>query len=395
MAKTRVTELPPDNSARIAIFDDLCEFGGSARTKHRVIPTDQLFERVIGRLRILVPRELHLAGDRPYFDEKLRVCIEADIACSADGGVALGDEAPFIQYPDGKIRQYPAGLQAARTRLERDDATLRRANFDVRKLVPSLADARRSPAFRALVTSMREHGYLKQFPIVRGADGELIDGRARIAAAAVAGVTAVESKEEERPPNRLDTPLHRVVLLVAVNASRMIDEDRARVLDAVTETTGRLWTEIESDLVLTREWRRAIRRPYVAFFEVEEVPFRPGESELNIPITLDGPVRVGIRKLVEVAGMSNYKIQEELRGHVIEERARTQLTSRPAIFVEISNAIDGIEAMQAQRRTKKLKLDPQWEVARNWLIDQSRARASRAKAADEAAESLQSADQPV
>jgi hypothetical protein len=393
MAKTKATDLPPDNGARIAIYDALCELGGSARAKQRVISTDRLFDQVIGRLRILVPRELHLAGERPYFDEKLGACIDADIARRSADGVSLGDEVPSVRYPDGQLRPYTAGLQAARGRLEHDDAALRRAGFDVRKLVPSLADARRSPGFQTLVGSMREHGYLKQFPILRGADGEVVDGRARIAAAAAVGIAPVEMPEKDRPPNRLDTPVHRVVLVLAVNAARITEEDRRRVLEAVADKTGRQWTAIESDLLLTRDWRRAAPKSYEAFFEVEEVPFRPHEPEPTVQITTDERVRVGMRKLIEAAGMSNYKLQEELRGHVIEERARTQLTTRPAIFVEISNAIEGIEKMQAHRRKKKLKLDPQWEVVKQWLIDQRAARATRPKVGDDAAERLQPAEQ--
>ena len=393
MAKATVTELPPDNGARIAIYDGICEIAGSSSARQRVMPADQLFEHVIGRLRILVPRELHLAGERLYFDEKLNACIEADIARRSGDGVALGEQVPFIRYPDGKIRPYTAGLQAARARLESDDAALRRGNFDVRKLVPSLADSRRSRAFQALVASMREHGYLKQFPIVRGADSEVVDGRARVAAASVAGVPVVEMKEKDRPPSRLDTPLHRVVLLLAVNASRITDDDRNRVLQTVSEKVGRPWTKIESDILLTRDWRRAAARSYVAFFEVEEVPFRPGEAEPRIQVTTDDRVRVGLRKLVEAAGLSNYKIGTELSDYVVEERARTQLTSKPAIFVEISNAIADIEKMQAHRRAKKLKLDPQWETVRQWLIDQRRARTPRATAAEETPERLEPAEQ--
>src|ERR671925_155922 len=147
MARAKV-ELPPDNGARIAIYDGMCEIAGSPRAKQRVIPADQLFEQVIGRLRILVPRELHLSGERRYFDEKLSVCVEADIARRRGDGLTLGDHVPLIQYLDGKPRPYTAGLQAARARVERDDAALRRAGFDVRKLVPTPRPRTPSPTPR-------------------------------------------------------------------------------------------------------------------------------------------------------------------------------------------------------------------------------------------------------
>ena len=124
MAKAKMSELPVDNGARIVIYDGLCELAGSPRSKHRVISADRLFEKVIGRLRVLVPQEVHLAGERPYFNEKLNACIEADIARRSADGVTLGDQVPLIRYPDGNVRSYAAGLQAARLRLERDDAAL-------------------------------------------------------------------------------------------------------------------------------------------------------------------------------------------------------------------------------------------------------------------------------
>src|SRR5215208_6842367 len=127
MAKSRVTELPPDNGAQVVIYDGMCELAGSPRAKHRVISEDRLFEQVIGRLRILVPRELYVAGERASGDEKLKACVDADIARRSAESVTLGDQVPFIQYPDGEIRPYTAGLQAARARLERNDAALRHA----------------------------------------------------------------------------------------------------------------------------------------------------------------------------------------------------------------------------------------------------------------------------
>jgi hypothetical protein len=374
--KSARRELPADNDARIAIYDAMCEVAGSPRATSRVIATETLFDQVIDRLRILVPRELRLSGERLYFDEKIQTCVDAGIVRRSGDGLTLGEEAPFVQYPDGEIRSYTAGLQAARARLKHDDASLRRAGFDPHRFVPSVADARRSPAFRVLVASMREHGFLKQFPIVRGADGAVVDGRARIAAAEVAGVKVIELSEDDRPPNRLDTPLHRVLLLLAVNANRLTDENRDALKQAVAEKVGRSWAEIESDLALTHEWRRAVPRQYVAKLDVREVRFRPDEAEPTILVTTDERVRVGLRKLVVAAGLSPYKMQTELRGYVVEELARTQLTSKPATFVEISNAIEGIGKMQSDRRAKNLKLDPQWETVRQWLVAQRRARAS-------------------
>jgi hypothetical protein len=370
MATNKKLELPTDNGARIAIYDAMCELMGSPGATTRTVSNDILFDRVIGRLRILVPRELHLAGEHFYFDEKLQACVDAGIVRRSAGGVELGGEVPFVQYPDGRVRSYTAGLEAARSRLERADASLRRANFDPLKLVPSVSDARRSGAFRELVESMREHGFLKQFPIVRGADGSVVDGRARIAAAEVAGVKVFELSVDDRPPNRLDTPLHRVVLLLAVNANRISDDDRSALRQAVVDKAGRSWADIESDLVLTREWRRATPRQYVARFHVEEVPFRLGEPGPVIPVTTDdGKMRVGLRTLVEAAGMAGYKIGTELRGYYVEELARTQLKSAPAIFAEIGDAIDGIGRMQRDRRAAKRKLDPGWETVRQWLVD--------------------------
>ncbi len=376
MAKSRVAELPRDNGARLVIYDGLWELAGSGRSKRRVISDDELFEKVIDRLRVLVPQEVHLAGERPYFNEKLEACIGSGILRKSAEGVALGDEVPLVRYPDGKIRPYAAGLQAARLRLERDDAALRRAGFDVRDLVPSLAGSRRSASFQALVESMREHGFVKDLPIIRGADGGIVDGRARFAAATVAGV---EVPERDWLPNRLDTPLHRALLVLALNSGRLSDDDRDLVTEAIAEKTGRPWTAIESDLRLTREWRRAAPKAYEAYFEVEKVPFRDGEPEPTVQVTTGERVLVGMRKLVEAAGMSNYKLQEELRGHVVEEFARTQLTTRPAIFVEISNAIDGIEKMQADRRRRRLKVDPKWDVVKQWLVGQRDRRRSGAE----------------
>lgn len=376
-------ELPPDNASRIAAFDAMYEIGESIGSSHGPISTDQLFRRVIGRLRILVPRELHLTGERQYFDEKVQVCIDAGLVRRVGDGLLLTGQKPLIRYPDGDVREYHAGLQPARERLEHDDAKLRRSNFDVRDFVPSIADSKDSEDLQALVDSMREHGYLKQFPIQRGADGEIVDGRARVAAAAIVDAPVPEIRD--RLPQRLDTPLQRLLLVLAVNHSRMTDEDRERVRAIVSERTGRPWSEIESDLTTTRAWRRSTPRAYTPFFEVRKVRFRPGEQP-NVQVTKDPrDPKVMLRSLLEAAGLSNYKTAL-LRGYVVEEEARTKFSAnRKAIFVGIADAISGIERMQRDRRSRKLKLDPQWETIKRWLAEHNRPQPARAGIADDGA----------
>lgn len=368
-APTSPDTLPSDNAARIAIYDVLAG-GGPAESLSRLALTEgELFERVIGRLRILVPRELHLLGEREYVSEKIQACVDGGIldrVADDPQRVMLTGQPPQIRYPDGTVRDYEAGLEAARERLELDDMKLRRGELDVHKLVPSLADAQDSEAFRALVGSMQEHGYLKQFRIQRGANGDVIDGRARIAAAAIAGVPAEEMTD--RLPQRRDTPLHRVLLALDANWGRISDEDRERVYEVVSARTGRTWARIEADLALTRDWRRAIPRDYKPWFDVKKVRFRPSDQP-NVQITKDPRDRkVMLRSLLEAAGLSNYKIND-LRGYVVMERARTDFSAnQKAIFVGIADAIAGIEAMQQDRRRKNRRLEPQWDTIRQWLV---------------------------
>jgi hypothetical protein len=102
----KVQDLPRDNAARLAIYDVLVEHGNTTRPS--AMTDDDLFERVIGRLRVLVPRELHLAGDRAYVDEKIEVCIEAGIiAATTNNGqrfLTLTGQPPLIRYPSGEVR---------------------------------------------------------------------------------------------------------------------------------------------------------------------------------------------------------------------------------------------------------------------------------------------------
>src|SRR4051812_18333052 len=112
--KTRI--LPPDNASQLAIYDVLHDPRNADGI--RAMAEEDLFQRVIGRLRILVPRELHLAGERPFFEAKLDASIAAGIVLvSSDGEgrrtVALTGRQPPIRYPDGEVRDYPPGLELA------------------------------------------------------------------------------------------------------------------------------------------------------------------------------------------------------------------------------------------------------------------------------------------
>jgi hypothetical protein len=360
-------ELPADNAARIAIFDVLSDAAAAGQV---ALTDEELFDRVIGRLRVLVPRELHLLGERAYVREKVEACIDGRIverAGDAPQLLTLTGEKPLIRYPDAKSREYDAGLEAARERLEQDDAKLRRRGFDVRTLVPSLADAPESDGFRALVASMQEHGYLKQFPIQLGANGDVIDGRARIAAAADAEVPVAQMKE--RLPRRRDTPLHRVLLALAANWARVTDEERERVYDAVSAKAERSWSDIEADLALTRAWRRMAPREYTPWFDVKKVRYREDEPP-RVQITKDR--KVGLRSLVVAAGLSSYKIQTTLKGYLFEHKARTAFSgNQGAIFVDVDDAIRGIGNMMRDRREKNQRIEKEWKDIRNWLIRHS------------------------
>src|SRR4051794_22821355 len=106
--------LEPDNATRLAIFD--------AMQGHATSTFDELYERVIERLRKLVPRELHNAGEREYLEEKIAVCVDAGLlrpVANATGRFALAPEpCAWIRYPDDTIRRYNPGLVAARERLD-------------------------------------------------------------------------------------------------------------------------------------------------------------------------------------------------------------------------------------------------------------------------------------
>lgn len=355
-------ELPADNAARIAIYDALPDHG------YRGLSVDELFDGVIGRLRVLVPRELFVRGERSYVLDKIQICVEAGLVRPVETApdlLARTDVRPRIRYPDGTIRDYVSGLEAAKERLEAADAKLRQSrHFDVHHLAPSISDDQGSDAFRVLVASMREHGYLDQFPVSNDADGRVVDGRARIAAAEVANVTML--KQHSIPvPARRDTPLNRVLLVLDANWARMADQDRERVYEAVATEVGRSWASIEDDLALTRAWRATEPRPYVARFDVTKVKFRPDDPP-KIQVTRDG-TKVMLRSLLEAVGLASYKY-ELLGPYVAMEDAKTAFSGRPAIFVGIAESIDGIANMQRERRKKGRKTDREWNDIRAWLL---------------------------
>lgn len=364
-------DLPRDNASRLAIYDVLYE--RASATGAPWVTTDELFERVIGRLRVLVPRELHLAGDRAYVDEKVDACMEAGIVVAkSDNGqksLALTGKPPLVRYPDGEFRDYPPGLELARERLDGDNARLRTAGFDVRKSVPSIADDPSGVEFQALLASMREHGFLKQFPVVKYEDGVVVDGRARLRAAAILELDIEYlkySEKELKAARRRDTPLNRVLVAVHSNQSRLPGDVVDAVYQGVANVTRRTWDAMAADLALTQEWRLSMSPDYSPRFEVKKLAYREGD-EPKIQVTSDG--KVMLRSLLEAGGLSNYKIGTQLRDHVPFERARSPYTAGPkAVFARAEDLIAGIAAMQQERRAAKRKVDPEWEQIRQWLV---------------------------
>lgn len=364
-------ELPPDNASRVAIFDavhDLADAGGTTD-----VGEGDLLERVLPRLRVLVPRELHLVGEQAYVERKLQACIDEGIirahGLGADKSLALTGVTPRIRYPDGELRDYSPGLEPARERLDADNARLRAADFDVQRFVPSLADDPNGPHFQALLASMREHGFLKQFSLLRHDDGAVVDGRARIRAAEILGLDVEDLKygSVERDRNtarRRDTPLNRVLLALHCNAARLGDETWEEVHGQVSKVTGRPWAETHADLAVTQLWRRAVPSDYSPRLEVRRLPYRDG-GEAKIQVTDDD--KVMLRSLLEAAGLAGYKIKV-LEDYVPFERARSNFSAgRKAVFARAEDLIGGIVAMQVERVQRKLKLDPEWDHILAWL----------------------------
>ena len=345
--------------------------GGSA------IADDELFEGVIGRLKMLVPRELYLAGDRPYVDEKVDACVEAGIiSVRSDNGhrlLVLTGRPPLVRYPDGEIRDYPAGLELARERLDRDNASLRNTKFDVREIIPSIADDPASPDFQALLASMREHGFLKQFPVVRYEDGVVIDGRARCEAARILNIDVEymkysnSNKKDLRAAHLRDTPLTRVLVALDGNCGRLSADVTDAVRKSIANVTRRGWDDIEADLVLTAEWRRSIPPEYSPKFEVTKLVYRPGDDP-KVQTTPDH--KVGLRSLLEAAGLSQYLVKHRNLGDYvpIESARSVYSTGQKAQFARAQDLITGIAAMKRDRTAAKLKYEPEWDQISEWLV---------------------------
>jgi hypothetical protein len=328
---------------------------------------DELFDRVIPRFRVLMPRELHVQGEREYVAAKIDACVEAGVLQEhprRPGLLLLGPQVPQIRYPDGAIRDYTPGLEAARERLEADENRLRRGGFDVRHIVRSPANSKKSDRYRNLVASMREHGFLDSFPVIESVSGGVIDGVARLAAAAEADVP-LKKHHRVRIPTRRDTPLTNALLVLHLNADRLVEEELARVHDAIANRTGRSWIAIEGDLELTREWRRAEPKEYDAKLEVKLVPYDQ-QKDPKVQLTTDG-TRVMLRSVMREAGVPEYR-RDDLLPFVPWEEARTQYSGKKAIFVPIADAIEGIARMQTDRARRRLKVDPAWDEIRRWLL---------------------------
>lgn len=358
-------ELPPDNATRVAIYDVMW----TATNEDRLdgLSIGDLSERVIPRLRVLVPRELHLAGEGAYVEAKVEVCVAANLLQRHRHDhdfLMLGMDKPIIRFPDGVIRVYPAGLEAARERLEADEGKLRRGGFDVRRLIGSPADDRKSDRYQRLVASMREHGFLDFMPLVMIEPDTVVDGVARQRAAAEAEIQI--KGQHKRFLGRRNTPLQLALLVLDLNADRLSEDDHAKVQDALAARTGRSWLDIQSDLERTQEWRRVEPKEYDAKLEVRLVAFRSGQPA-SVQVTTDNG-RVMLRSLTEQAGLPEYS-RDDLLPYVPSERARTQYSGRKAIFVGIADAIDGIQHMQAERASKKRKIDPAWDDIRQWLME--------------------------
>lgn len=368
---TLPSELEADNATRLAIFDAVSQ---AASEGHPSITFDELFDRVIGRLRVLVPREIFTIGARTYVEDKVALCVEAAILLrTRDERYAIAaDPQVWIRYPDDSIRLYTAGLIAARERLDAVNRTLRDRQFDVKKHLPHHKPS--SAEFQALVRSMEEHGFLKQFAIYRFADESYVDGVARLAAAKKVGVEPkwLELKKQDPDATRMrrrDTPLNRVLLALDSNATRLTAEQRQGALDATAAVVGCSWEEIDAALERTRAWRGATARSYTPMFEVDDIAV-DGNGGRKIKVTADH--RVHVTSLLRASGLAKHKFDTELKDRVPYEMARVKGGGPAAVFAHVELMVEGLERMIADRRDHGRKLSPEWEVALGWLRDYAR-----------------------
>ena len=352
--------------------------GEPGRGEEGGLTESEIFDRAIPRLRALVPRELYNEKEEPYLSQKLAVCLQADIlepVPGDDGRYRLGPTAPRIRYPDGTVRDYEQGLEAAKARIDADNAKLKRQGFKIAKAIPSIADKQRSEAFQTLVASMREHGWMRQFPMTEAEDGEIVDGRARAAAAAIAGVSRLTpflfgQAERRTKQERRDTPLHRFLMARDANRARLSEEALAAAHQSVEHLVKRPWADIDRDLAISREWRLKTRGEFAQHFDVTKHAYRPTD-EPTVQISDDG--KVGVRSLIEAAGLPHYQYTD-LVAYTPKEYAITPFSGgKRALFVAIDAAVDGIAQMQADRESRGLRLDRRWDDMRSWLLQRGAA----------------------
>ena len=369
MAKNALThpeELPRDNAARIALFDAVA-LGDPDR--RRGLTEDELFSRVIPRLRRLVPQELHVQGDRDYFTSKVAASLDADLLrrLQGSGALTLGSQDPFVQYPDGSLHRYRPGLEGARERLEGDDTKLRSKGFIVTKYLKTTP--LRSQAFSTLVDSMREHGYISALPVIESSTGDVLDGRARLRVAEQLEIPAKKIPRVALEMHR-DGPLQQTLLVLDINAARIDAATREKLENAIGEITGRKWEDIRADLDLTRDWRQMKPKRYTAWLDVKIVPFKEGDpAGTGVQVTTD-ETRLGLRSLMQQVGIAEYN-RDHLKPYAPFEEARSSHSrgGKKTHFVRVSDAINGIAAMQADRESRGLKVDHAWDELRRWLID--------------------------
>ena len=125
-------QLSPDNAARIVLFDAMQD-ALESDAAFDGLDGGELFERVIPRLRVLVPRELHLQGEPAYVEAKIAACVEAGILqphLRRPGLLLLGPRGAEDPLP-GRAHHATThhGLEAARERLDADEDRLRRGRI--------------------------------------------------------------------------------------------------------------------------------------------------------------------------------------------------------------------------------------------------------------------------